>query len=75
MYMLYIKTRLAKLLKNERGEANIIAIILVLAIVIALAIVFRDAISKLFNNIWSSISGNVGDVTDRLPNVDPISPT
>ena len=52
---LQAKAKMAALLKNERGEANIIAIILVLAIVIALAIIFKDSITKLFNRIWGSL--------------------
>lgn len=63
------KQKLVKLMTNERGEANIIAIILVLAIVIALAIVFRNAISKLFNTIWKGITDNVGGATNTLPTV------
>ena len=65
---LYIKGLMArdqigKFLKNERGEANIIAIILVLAIVIALAIIFRKAIGNLFNSIWDGITNDVGNAT------------
>ncbi len=52
------------LLKKENGEANIIAIIIVLAIVIALAIVFRGAIGNLFNTIWGSITDDVGGATN-----------
>lgn len=51
-----------KMLKNERGEANIIAIILVLAIVIALAVIFRKQLSDLFNKIWGSLFSEVDDV-------------
>ncbi len=53
------KAKLAKLMKNERGDTNIIAIIIILAIVIALAIVFRGAIKSLFDKIWASITGDV----------------
>lgn len=56
------KERAFKLLKNERGETNIIAIILVLAIVIALAIVFRTQIMALFNKIWGSLFEEVDKV-------------
>lgn len=48
-------TDFKKFLKNEQGDTNIIAIILILAIVIALAIVFRTQLNALFNNIWSRI--------------------
>ena len=61
---LYIKGLMAKQkLMSQRGEANIIAIILVLAIVIALAIVFRGAIKDLFDDVWKSITGEVGSAT------------
>ncbi len=52
-----------KMLKNERGETNLIAIILILAVVIALVVIFRGYISDLFEMIWSAI---VGDVSDTL---------
>ena len=47
-------------LKNERGDTNIISIIVILAIVIALAIAFKTQLTTLFNSIWSKFS-NVGD--------------
>ena len=46
-------------LKDERGDTNIIAIIIILAIVIALAIVFRTQIMALFNKIWNGLFDNV----------------
>lgn len=51
-------------LKDERGETNIIAIILILAIVIILAIVFRTQIMALFSKIWNSLFDNVDNVLD-----------
>ena len=56
------KEKALKLLKNESGEANIIAIILVLAIVIALAIIFRNQLTALFNKIWNSLFSDVDNV-------------
>lgn len=56
---LMVEEKLNELLKNEDGEASIIAIILVLAIVIALAIIFRNQLTALFNKIWSSLFQNV----------------
>ena len=53
---------MSKLWKNESGEANIIAIILVLAIVIALAIIFRNQLTALFNKIWNSLFSDVDNV-------------
>lgn len=57
------KEKINKFLTNESGEANIIAIIIVIAIVVALAIVFRKNIKDLFDQIWTSIFGNVGSST------------
>lgn len=46
-------------MKDERGDTNIIAIIIILAIVIALAVIFRNQIMALFNKIWNSLFSNV----------------
>lgn len=47
-----------KLFRKENGEANIIAVILVLAVVLLLVVIFRKNIFALFNNIWDAISNN-----------------
>lgn len=54
-------TDFKKFLKNEQGDTNIIAIILILAIVVLLAIVFRRQLTALFNRIWSGINDNIDD--------------
>ena len=46
-------------MKDERGDTNIIAIIIILAIVIALAIIFRTQLINLFNKIWNGLFNNV----------------
>ncbi len=62
IYFKSLQAKLSKLLKNESGESNIIAIILILAIVIALAIIFRNQLTALFNKIWNSLFSNVDNV-------------
>lgn len=59
---LQVKEKIEKLCKDESGETNIIAIILILAIVIALAIIFRNQLTGLFNKIWGSLFQNVDNV-------------
>lgn len=59
---LELKETLKKLWKNEKGDTNIIAIIIILAIVIALAIIFRNQLTALFNKIWNSLFSNVDSV-------------
>lgn len=55
---------------KENGEANIIAVILVLAVVIVLAVVFKDNIAAIFNSIWESIFGNLSGDTQKNK-IDP----
>lgn len=52
---LVAKKKVANILKDERGDTNIISIILILAVVIALAILFRDSLTTLFNQIWGKL--------------------
>lgn len=63
------KNKALKLLKNERGETNLIAIILILAVVIALVVIFKDYIGDIFEKIWKSIGGDVDSAlgNDALP--------
>ena len=53
------KERLISSLKNERGDTNIISIIVILAIVIALAVIFKDKLVQLFEKIWGSLDDEV----------------
>lgn len=57
------KMKMDSFLKNEKGEANIIAVILILAIVIALVVIFRKSITKMVNQIWKEIAGSLGEAT------------
>lgn len=57
------KMKLDSFLKNEKGEANLIAVILILAIVIVLVIIFKDSITKMVDQIFDQAEK---DVTDAL---------
>ncbi len=57
------KMKMEGFLNNEKGEANIIAVILVLAIVIALVVIFRQSITKMINKIWQEITQNMANAT------------
>lgn len=54
-------------LKSEKGEANIIAVILVLAIVICLVVVFRTKVEELASDIWKNISENASNAMPTTP--------
>lgn len=53
------QSKVLRFLKNERGETNLIAIILILAVVIALVVIFRGYINDIFDKIWVKIGGDV----------------
>ena len=55
------KNNALKLLKNEKGETNLVAIILILAVVIALVVIFRGKIEQILDKIWGAIGGDVDD--------------
>ena len=45
--------------KNEKGETNIVAIILIIVIVIGLVIIFRDRITTLIGSIFDQIDSQM----------------
>lgn len=55
------KNKVASFFKDEKGEVNIIAIIVILAIALALAVIFRNQIVKLFDQIWDGIWGDANN--------------
>ena len=50
------------LLRNESGETNIVALILILAVIVALFILFSDKLTEMFNKIWGSLFEDSSDV-------------
>ena len=42
-------------IKDEKGETNIVAIILIIVIVIGLVVIFKDRISSLIENLFDKI--------------------
>lgn len=60
---LYIKALTAKLLlaeklKEEKGEVNIVAIVVLIGIAVLLAIIFKDAIGKLLESLFKTINSS-----------------
>lgn len=55
-----IKCRVDRALKEERGEANIVAIILVIIAVIALAAIFKDTMIEIVNGLFERIKTQLG---------------
>ena len=48
---------------DEKGDTNLISIVIVLVIVLALAIIFRNNIAALVNGMWDKIAEDAGTAT------------
>lgn len=64
---LYIKALAAKFaltqrLKNEKGEVNIVAIVILIGIAVLLAFFFKDKIKDLLNNLFNGINQTATNV-------------
>jgi flagellin-like protein len=54
---IWLSTKLGRFIKDERGEVNIVATIILLGIAVLLAVFFREQIGKLVSDIFTKISG------------------
>lgn len=54
----WAKTVLGKFLHEEKGEVNIVAMVVLIGIAVVLAIIFRDAISNLITSMLNTITNN-----------------
>ncbi len=52
--------RINKLLKEENGETNIIAIILIILVVIILAAIFKEQLISIVNSLFEQIRDSLG---------------
>lgn len=50
--------KVERFFKNEDGEVNIIAIVVLIGIAILLALIFKDRIAELINNLFDTIDQN-----------------
>lgn len=56
--MAFAKAKLNKFLRDERGDVNIVSIVVLIGIAVLLAIVFKGAISNLLTNLLDTIEQN-----------------
>lgn len=49
-------------LYDERGDTNIVAIILIIVIVIGLVIIFRDRIEQIISSVFDNIDSKVDGI-------------
>lgn len=52
---MWLRTKLNKLLRDERGEVNIVAMVVLIGVAVILAIVFKGAIEGLITRLVQAI--------------------
>ncbi len=60
-----VKQRFNKLIRDEKGEVNVVAIVVLIGIAIALAVIFRKAIGKLLEDLINLIRGKASDAITK----------
>lgn len=62
-----IKAKVQSFLRDERGDVNIVSIVVLIGVAVLLAIVFKDAIGSLLTSLLETITGNAtGAVNDPI---------
>ncbi|ROR28701.1 flagellin-like protein [Mobilisporobacter senegalensis] len=64
MYLkLCAEVKLAKFLRDEKGEVNIVATVVLIGIAVVLALAFKGQIEELLTDLFTKIFKTTGDVT------------
>ncbi|MDR1635416.1 MAG: hypothetical protein LBS27_10985 [Bifidobacteriaceae bacterium] len=49
--------------RDDESGMEIIAVVIILVIVVLLAVAFRNQLGTFFTDLWSTITGSTGDLT------------
>ena len=60
--LLKAQMRVGAILREERGETNIIAIILLIIVVIAVVAIFKDRLTQIVNSLFDKIQEQVDTI-------------
>lgn len=72
LMMAFAKAKLYSFLHDERGDVNIVSIVVLIGIAVLLAIVFKDAIGGLLDTLLDTIEQNATTtVTNQIPTTAP----
>ena len=73
--MVFAKAKLNSFLRDERGDVNIVSIVVLIGIAVLLAIVFKDAIGELLTDLLKTITGNATDAVNTPADGGAVVPT
>lgn len=69
IWMAMVKAKLYSFLHDERGDVNIVSIVVLIGVAVLLALVFKDAIGELLTDLLETIKGNAtGAVNNTIGN-------
>ena len=61
MMKVWLQAKLGRFFKEEKGEVNIVAMVVLIGIAVILALIFKDAIAGLINSMLENIQGNANN--------------
>ena len=65
--LLSAKATLQRFVRDERGDVNIVSIVVLIGVAVLLAIVFKDFVGNLLKNMLNTIGGKAnGVITDNI---------
>ncbi|MDO5560975.1 MAG: Flp1 family type IVb pilin [Oscillospiraceae bacterium] len=53
------KKEISYLIKNQKGEVNLVAILLIIIVTVGLVAIFKTQITNIINSVFDSISGAI----------------
>jgi hypothetical protein len=54
-----------RIVREERGEVNVVAIVVLIGVAVILALIFRDAIVSLLETLFASITSNAQNAVTK----------
>ena len=58
------RIKLEGFLRDERGDVNVVSIVILIGIAVLLAAFFKDQIRDLLENLFRTITGNAENIVD-----------
>lgn len=63
--LMVLKLKIMNLFRDERGEVNIVATVVLIGVAVLLAVLFKDQIGKLLGKMFRTIGDTANDVVTK----------
>ena len=64
--LLLLKIKADNFFKNERGDVNVVAIVVLIAVAVTLALFFKDEIAEILEKLLGNIGTKAGTALDDI---------